>query len=351
MQMANFAANLPVLLHMILYLDMPTLLNFRLLNRSTYELISTYERSITMKVKESAWHTVPMVEPAHLSVSTIRDLARLNIARQLAVQAVKSEQVLDRTAACFHFPGFESDDAMANDMRDSVTKGFMLLYQLRQIQTEVAKEFLSRRDTLADRIKNKLTTQPTQLHKAKEQTLQQRWQEYWNSLSASDLVDFRLMTKTLRGKLLFDGVGTKFSLPPKWTQQFFGREETEKSASRRFVGHLLREGPAFIKQFWSQDQAVAATAIQYFWRNMKWRPRKTIALEEETNGRLFVSRAYSPARNIYYARDTADEASACYVVLFVVRVGTLSSDISRDKQLKIRSGALTRWRIYKMRHL
>ena len=349
MQMANFAANPAVLLHMILYLDMPTLLNFRLLNRSTYDLVSAYERSITMKVKESAWHTVPKIEPAYLSVSTIRDLARLNIARQLAVQAVKSEQVVDRTAAYFHFYGFEPDDAMANDMRDSVTKGFMLVYQLHQIQTEVVKEFLSRRDTVADRTRNQLITQPTKLHKAKEQALQQRWQEYWNTLSASDLVDFRLMTKTLRGKLLFDHV-MKISLLRIRTSQIISGE-TESSVSQRFVGHLLREGPALIKRYWRQDPAVGPTAIQRFGRTMKRRPRSTKAIEEETNGRLFVSRAYPPPRNIYYARDTAEEASGCYAALFFRRKNTLSSDMLRNQQLNIRQRALVSWRIHKMRHL
>ena len=336
---------------MIQYLDIPTLLNFRLLNRSTYELISTYERSITMEVKKSAWHTVPMVEPTYLSVSTIRDLARLNIARQLAVQAVQSEQTLKRTAAYFQFHGFEPDDAMANDMRDSVTKGFMILYLLCQIQTIVAKEYLSGRDTLADRIRKKLTTEPTQLHKAKELLLQQVWQEYWDSLSADDLVDFRLMTKTLRGKLLFDRVGLEVPLPSKVTLWAFFEAETHKIAQRRFAGYLLREGPAFIKQLWSQDQVVAATAIQCFRRTMKRRPRKTIALEGETICRLFVSRAYPPPSHIYIGRDTAEAASACYAALFHVRESTLSSDTSREEQLKTRRRAINRWRFIKMIYL
>lgn len=201
--MAKLAEGLPVLLSIVKSVDISTLLSFRLLKKSIYELIWRYELSIVQRAKQSAWHKAFDIEQDYLSVSSMKDLISLNMAHQLAVEAVASEQLSFHED--FYYAGIPIDNPMGDEMRDCVTKGFMLLFKLQQFYKNLQDRPFDKSNSLIDHAMSFLTGDLAQAQSAEEITLCQQWRHCMGSLANIDLVAFDLMRATVSGRIVYDG--------------------------------------------------------------------------------------------------------------------------------------------------
>ncbi|KAL8707012.1 MAG: hypothetical protein Q9225_007888 [Loekoesia sp. 1 TL-2023] len=246
----------PILLNIIQFLDVPTLLSFRLLCKSTFGLISEYQISISRQASQSLWHKAPGDPAEHLSVYSLKDLIRLHTARQLAIQATTSEHP-DAFKPLYH-GGFSPNDAMGDALRDCVTRGFMLVHQLSMVQNAVQERSLSSKSTVFERTRCALTGKVPRHQKAQETFLINLWRRYTDTLAMSDLVDFRVMIHCLVGKMRMDNsittLGPAFWLKPKPNPTGYAELDW-------LMGYLLRQGIICIKRLWSTDDRMVGAQI------------------------------------------------------------------------------------------
>ena len=308
-----FARSPPVLLNLISFLDVPTLLNLRLLCTSVHGLILEYQSTISRRASRSLWHKVPSEPAKYLSVSSIQDLTRLYIARQLAVQVTTSDQysLWDE----YYYLGYPEDDFTGDALRDRVTRGFMLLYQLSMIREAVEQTIsLQPSASIIERTKTALGNEVMPALKLHEKSLRELWVRYTSSLDSSDLVDFRVMVHCVRGKLVYDG-GLLSTDAPFWLP--IQESHRDYSPLHWLVGYLMRHGPYSIRRLWSQKISVMVGQIQSIRRAYGDRPSLvSFMLEEHTSWRLLVNRKYKTPRNVGQSgtgcRNVDQEALAIY---------------------------------------
>lgn len=320
----------PIFLAIIDFVDIPTLLNLRLLSRFTYVLISEHESSISKKLARNAWHTTTWnYDAPYLSVSSLGDLIRVNIAHQLAIKATASNQLYfwDVNACA----GIRPDDAKGDELRDSVTRGFMLLYHLPRLQIAAKHTSSNRPRSLVDRTKSLVAGAPTIAQKSEESAVLHQWSEYTSSLAASDLVDFQLMTDCVRGKVIYDNSFFSTELPdiPVWAH--LKAKETITKLDW-IVGYLLRQGPVFVQKLWSENKGIASAQSGCLRTVILHRSAKIVSMESATAWWLIQGR-----------KETHTEARAYYTSTYYFRRGSLPMDMPREQQLAIRSFGLESW--------
>lgn len=335
----------PILLNIILFLDVPTLLSFRLLCKSTFGLISEYQVSISRQASQSLWHKAPSDPAEYLSISSLKDLVRLYMARQLAIQATTSDQYAYYEG--FYHLGFSPNDAVGDVFCDCVTRGFMLVYQLSMIQKAVEQASLRSKSSIFERTRYALRGKVTPQQKAQETSLIDLWKRYTDSLAASNLVDFTLMVYCLMGKTLMDSSIT-YCGPPFWLQS----EPRRSRRSDRYrelhwlVGYLLRQGVTCIKRLWSEDDCIAGAQILSIRRVYQQLSLKIFKMELHTSRLLQYTHKYEndPLPTSGY-RNTVHEAQEYYRLHYCYREGMtrVINVHQQEEKLAARKKDLEKW--------
>lgn len=326
----NLAEDSAVLLNIIVFLDIPTILSFRRTCKSIHGLISRYEYSIAQTAKACAWHQKMDDEVTYLSVSSLSDLSRLNIARQLAIELVASRQLL-----CFfdnyYCVGIALDNPLGDEMRDYVTRGLMLVYKIHRLYTDIEGTNLGTKDKLLDTIRSILKGEPTQSQKAEVKKLQKAWSQYCDSLTSKDFIALGLVNRMMIGTFMYDGRLTEScGGSPLWIHV---KARGEYSAVEWLVGFILLQGPIFIKKFRSQEQTMRKSACLSIEVGCKKRTAKVIALEHTTICSLSVPQT----------RDMLEETRAYYISVYKFRRGPLPAEMSWEEQMRIRQRDCWQW--------
>lgn len=339
--MSSLFDNKPVLLQIIGLLDIPTILNLRRTCKSTHGLISGYEYSIARTAEASAWHDKIDDGVNYLSVSSLSDLIRLNIARQLAVQLVASRQSM-----FFHdidyCAGIAPDDLLGNEMRDCVTRGLMLVYKLHELYAGSGSTTTVAKDTLFNSVKGFLKGQVTQSQNVDITALHKKWSPYASTLAADDFIALILVHRVMMGRIMYEGrLNESCGGSPLW---LYVKADGEYLAIEWLMGYMLLQGPIFVKKFWSQDQRVRDPVYQSLISTCKKRTAKMIAREQGTicsiHGSWFEN-VCSLARP--QTRDIPTEARAFYISIYFSRRGLLPAEMSWEERLRIRQFDVGQW--------
>ncbi|KAL8778420.1 MAG: hypothetical protein Q9213_007420 [Squamulea squamosa] len=361
--MADIFQNPPVLLNLLHFLDIQSLLNFRLLCQFTHSLISTYKTSIIRSVRETAWHRQHSSRAAYLEISSLQDLIRLNIARELAVKMVASEQLIlpasparmrassQGTQPQYYHAGIPSDNSIGDELRDSVTRGFMLLCELRRLQTAQQTENSLGLPKISP--KTMRTNLYTQWSRYKDQLLEDPWEK---TIATNHSTDFFLMMFCVKGKILYDNC-TLFTDEPLWTSV---KAEYENWAMVWLLGHLLEQGLPFMHNLWSEDHNVAVAHAEILRSHAQERSPTMIKLENRMACTEAMLHRFNTRNRIETIRtNTHDDASILYRAAFCLQNEFLPLEMSyveriwtRNCQLSAldrahRTGYLGSWDIFR----
>ncbi|KAI4141554.1 MAG: hypothetical protein L6R39_005282 [Caloplaca ligustica] len=305
-----------VLLHVIDHLDVPSLLNLRLVNKPINSLISCYESSIAKSLARNLCPDSEKPKLADYQPSSLRDLifvVRLNLARKLATEAVSSQQVPRIGESTLE--GVPADDDLGDEIRQKVQHGLMVISELSHIHKEVTRTLPK---TNRWRVGISHFSGPTSVRRANERELLRRWQEYMNGLPTDDIVDFSVALWCVNGKLTFDNRATATSAA-LWNNVMADREI---EAIQWTTYHLARKGLGFIENLWSQDQSIAQHAKAKIQTDIKQRSSKWFNLEYSTFRELLRScrrEHHQPPRSIYL--NTINEADCYCESTFACRIG------------------------------
>lgn len=340
--MSSLLGDTSVLLHIIGFLDISTILDLRRSCKSIHGLISRYEYSIARAAEVSAWHEKVDDGVKYLSVSSLSDLIRLNIARQLAIKMVASRQLL-RFYENYYCAGIALEDRLGNEIRDCVTRGLMLVYEFHRLYAGLGSTTPGAKDTLFDSIKHTVRGQSSQSRKADIPTLRKPLSQYASTLVADDITALTLVNSVMRGKILYEGRISESceGSPPLWLQV---KAEGEYSAVEWLVAFMLLQGPVFVKKFWSQDATVRNIACESIMIGCKKRTWRDITLERTAIFPMIINgstKIYSPPKP--NTRDIPREARAYYISVYKFRRGPLPAEISWEDRIKIRQNDLLNW--------
>ncbi|KAL8713566.1 MAG: hypothetical protein Q9220_002428 [cf. Caloplaca sp. 1 TL-2023] len=259
-------------------------------------------------------------------------------ARQLALKVVSSNQ-LSHPQEDFA-AGVPDDDPLGDELRDCVTKGFMLQRQLSMLQDIHENDFSSRihdrKGRLVDHVNTFLWGEPTLAPELAEESLLWHWSEYKRLLQPSDLVDLRLTFECVRGKLVYENclLSTK---TPLWIDV---KATSEPVAINWLLGFLYRQHPTFLQRLWSENTAIATNQAGLLRRLSGQRGQKAVVRQAVFPSRL--SRAPDPRPDtqqnglVISPANTVGEADCFYKSTYCSRRGRLPDSISRRRQLLIR---------------
>ncbi|KAL8770770.1 MAG: hypothetical protein Q9209_003637 [Squamulea sp. 1 TL-2023] len=343
--MADIFQNPPVLLNLLHFLNIRSLLNFRLLCKFTHSLISTYKTSIIRSVRETAWHRKSTSKAAYLEISSLQDLIRLNIARELAVKVVASEQLIipaklsswcassQGTLPQYYQAGIPLDNPIGDEIRDSVTRGFMLLCELRRIQT--AQQMDESSDMAKLFSEERRTSLYFQWYRYKDQLLEDPWEK---ALVTNHSTDFFLMMLCVKGKILYDNCAL-FTNEPLWINVKTGYENW---AMVWLLGHLLEQGLLFMYNLWSEDHEIAVAHSGILRSHAHERSPTTINFESRMACTEAMLHRYDAHRDFHVVQtSTNDDPDILYTAAYCCRNDFSPLDMSYQARITTRSRQLS----------
>lgn len=196
-------------------------------------------------------------------------------------------------------------------------------------------------------IQGTLYVAPTQFQRGEIMKLQDQWSQHAKAFTADDCLALGLVEKVMMGKIMYDGrldescSGT----PPLWLHV---KARGEYGAIKWLKNCLLLQGLAFVKRFWSSDQAERHAAYQSLFVAGQKRTAKMMALEDRaihpmiatgfptkfTTNRFGYETIRPPL--VPQERDIGDEAHAYYISLYHYRRGPFPAEMSWEKRWDLR---------------
>lgn len=320
-----------ILLQVIEFLDVPTLLNLRLLNRSINGLISCYESSIAKRMARSLCpegHEDRLVKSIPFALGEVGYFVRLNLAHKLATIAVASNLVPRVSEPPLR--GISPDDDLGNGIRQKVTNGFMTISEVSRIHKDVT---LSKSARICTRQRRQMGLSRffsglTSAQRATEKEILRHWLEYMDALPVEDIIDFNIALWCLRGKLTFDHRLTEENAA-LWNNVL---ADAEVEAIQWTTFHLARKGLHCIGRLWSVDQLVAQKAQGDIHADMQQRSSKLIHTELSTFSELLrgCRREIRNTPSSVLFRYSNNEADIYCESTFGCRTGPVSNGMSSD---------------------
>ncbi|KAL8719643.1 MAG: hypothetical protein Q9225_003365 [Loekoesia sp. 1 TL-2023] len=334
--MDRFFGTPPVLLYVIDFLDVPSLLNFRSVNKSVNGLISCYQSSIAKHVARNLCPKENVEELSDYHPATLKDLThfvRLSLARDLAIKAVASDQVprIDWPA----MKGVPPDDELGVEVRQRVQNGLIIISMLSSIHKRVVVQSSKTNTKGQTRIKAMCSQEAT------EKELLRRYQEYLDPLTAADIVDLNIALWCIQGKTSFDHQA-KGGSRDLWVEVMADREI---EAIHWLTYHLARNGLDLIDSLWSENQTIAGKAKAKIQADIKTKSRKVINMESSTFRRLLNRRLRECAQESErathppYISRTGEEALIYCESTFACRIGPFYKGLPPDMIALLRQDA------------
>ena len=328
-----------ILLHVIDFLDVPTLLSLRLVSKTISSLIISYESSISRRI---AKNLCPKGDEDTLDASfpsTLKDLVpfiQLSHAHELATKAVASDQIDILPVKAF-IRGIASEDDLGSEIRQRVKKGLMVMFQLSLIARNVQSNHSETRIGRVFQAINHQTKNPSPFNTADEERILIQWTTYISSLSDAEAVDFSIAYSCVRSKIASDfrsSGGSRLRWGITWKSPDVYKKLPWLTSS------LFRKGSGFIKDLWSEDHFLVEKARVEIQTDIGRRSSKSMKLESATLLKLMAScnRKYSD-RAPHMFKDTKMEADCYWRSTFACRIGPSHLGLPPDQLLLLRRDA------------
>ncbi|KAL8830307.1 MAG: hypothetical protein Q9170_005790 [Blastenia crenularia] len=330
--MNRFFQNAAILLHVINFVDAPTLLNLRLLNRFVNSLISSYESSITEQAARKLCQRDDGERVLDHHPTTLRDLFYLVRLNDLAIKAVASDQVPHIGDPAMQ--GILPTDNLGDEIRQKVRNGLIIISKLSEIYKELDAESSKTTTKGLAKLKAGWFRNPTSAQEAMESSLLRRWLEFLGRFPAADIVDLHVALWCIESKTTSDHQA-KAGSPALWVDIMADREI---EAIQWMTWYLARNGLGLIHRLWSENQTIANEAKSKIQADIKTKSNKTIRLEYCTCQEIWKTLSIGSWQPGYpaYVNWQTREASCYCESTFAGRIGPSHNGLPPDQLLLLR---------------
>ncbi|KAL8659040.1 MAG: hypothetical protein Q9202_007314 [Teloschistes flavicans] len=325
----------PILLDIIDHLDVSSLLSLRLVNKTTNQLIETYESSITKRIATKlcpAYRCEVLTDRNPLIFTDLGYFLQLDLAHRLATKYVASAQQPRLGDAIFQ--GIPPDDGLGNEIRQKLQNGLMNASHLSRMHKDLMKVRRSLLYGKKRRLKDYFASRPFPELQPSPVELQRQWEDHMLGLSIIDRVDFMIAFWCLKSRLIRDYQRID-DRPALWNDIL---AVTERDAVAWITRHIALKGLSFIDKLWSKDSTASKVAQSEIQSEIKQKSAKVIVSESQAYAsflRKQNSEYRRPDPRAIYG-DVNGEADCYCESTFACRIGPGHEDLSPDQLHRLR---------------
>jgi hypothetical protein len=265
-----------IFLRVLEYLDIPTFLNCRLINRTLFQVIAKHEASLTESLIDRVFP--PHIKHFRHPKAALDDgIPRLLFLQQRHEVLIQTANVVISEAPISFFPRHAVDDPLADEYRADLQRGLAILWQLSDI-AETVETAARQTEFKRKRFLGFLRPSETTVHrKLEDEVLSKRLAYIQSNLTAEDAFQFRLMNMAAFAKLN-DGF-------TEIADHRSGVYTNKYAVGRGYCWlywYILRHGPLILFDLWNPDITGYHQTVKAIEDEFSRKPKAFIKIERNT---------------------------------------------------------------------